>query len=81
MMFVQLNSSIKVLLKQNTKYLYLRYYGTQTNCRNYCTENIDDRPVRVRFAPSPTGILFFFKYKKRRILFRFLFSIVDSKNK
>lgn len=53
-MLFQINS-IKLLLRQNTKSVYIRYCSTQQGNKHDCTQNVADKPVRVRFAPSPTG--------------------------
>lgn len=46
---------IKLLLRQNIKTISIRYCSTEQNHQNDCNQNVSDRQVRVRFAPSPTG--------------------------
>lgn len=57
-MLISLNNSIKLLLlRQNAQQLfYIRYtVAAATTVRHFCNENQTTAPVRVRFAPSPTG--------------------------
>lgn len=55
-MIFRVNSVKLLLLKQDTK-LALRHCSTQHGDKHECTQNVDNKSVRVRFAPSPTGIL------------------------
>lgn len=46
---------IKFFLAQNTKSVYIRHCSTQQSDRKNYSQIVTDKPVRVRFAPSPTG--------------------------
>ncbi|XP_031626249.1 probable glutamate--tRNA ligase, mitochondrial [Contarinia nasturtii] len=53
-MLFRINSIKLLLLKRNTKSVF-RYCSTQQS--DDCTQNVANKSVRVRFAPSPTGYL------------------------
>lgn len=49
------HNPMKLLLRQNAKSICIRFCSTEQSHRHDGTQNVADEPVRVRFAPSPTG--------------------------